>query len=177
MPGPDDKRLSKYLSLVLRHEPDKAGVTLDAQGWTGINDLLAGAQMPMTRADLERIVAQSDKQRFAISPDGTRIRANQGHSVPVDLDLQALPPPEFLYHGTVATFLDAIRAQGLRPMQRHHVHLSADIATATAVGARRGKPVILTVAAGQMAADGLAFWRSANGVWLTQSVPPRYLSE
>ncbi|MHA3915283.1 RNA 2'-phosphotransferase [Halovulum sp. GXIMD14793] len=175
MPGPDDKQISKYLSLVLRHAPEKAGVTLDAQGWVSVDALLAGSTLPITRSDLDRVVRDSDKQRFAISPDGSRIRANQGHSVPVELDLEEVTPPELLYHGTVAKALEVIRAEGLKPMKRHHVHLSPDIETAQTVGARRGKPVILTILAGQMAADGLRFWRSENGVWLTDAVAAPYI--
>ena len=171
---------SKLLSLVLRHNPETIGLTLDAEGWTVIDDLLARAARHgtfMTRPELDEIVATSDKKRFAISGDGLRIRANQGHSVDVDLKLAPLTPPDLLYHGTVEKFIDSIRRQGLIKGQRHHVHLSADLATAELVGQRRGKPVILTVPAGEMAKAGMAFFRSENGVWLTDHVPPAYIRE
>ena len=131
--------------------------------------------MPLTRAELEAIVATSDKQRFALSSDGTRIRANQGHSVEVDLALAPATPPERLYHGTVERALGGIRAHGLVRGARHHVHLSADLATATKVGARRGRPVVLVVRAAEMAAAGYAFFRSDNGVWLVEHVPVEFL--
>ncbi|WP_091448222.1 RNA 2'-phosphotransferase [Actinokineospora iranica] len=171
-------RLSKRLSLVLRHAPESVGITLDRAGWVPVDDLLAalarhGARM--SRDLLERVVAENDKSRFAFDETGTRIRASQGHSVPVDLGLSPAEPPETLYHGTVAAALPAIRAQGLRPMSRHDVHLSATRDTAVRVGARRGKPVVLTVAAAAMAADGHVFYLSANGVWLVARVPVQYL--
>ncbi|MBO8194995.1 RNA 2'-phosphotransferase, partial [Streptomyces oryzae] len=134
-------RVSKYLARHLRHDPARIGVSLDAQGWADVEELLAAATahgFPLTRAELEEVVARNDKQRYALSPDRTRIRANQGHSVDVELDLPALAPPPVLYHGTVPRVLAAIRAEGLRPMARHAVHLSPDRATATRVGARRG---------------------------------------
>lgn len=168
--------ISKFLSYVLRHAPDEIGLTLDAGGWAPVEDLLARAPMPLTAERLHEVVAKSDKQRFALSPDGSRIRANQGHSIPVDLGLTPVAPPETLYHGTHPGALDAIRAEGLRPMSRHHVHLSPDEDTARKVGARRGKPVILAIAAGQMALNGALFYRSENGVWLVDHVPPAHLS-
>lgn len=171
---------SKFLSLVLRHRPDLIGLTLDSEGWTSIEDLLARAAQhgtPISRIELDDIVATSDKKRFAISDDGLRIRANQGHSIDVDLKLAPLTPPDLLYHGTVDKFIDSIRCKGLIKGQRHHVHLSADLATAELVGQRRGKPVILTVLAGEMAKTGMAFFRSENGVWLTDHVPPAYIRE
>ncbi|WP_406861955.1 RNA 2'-phosphotransferase [Streptomyces sp. HUAS MG47] len=169
-------KVSKYLSKHLRHQPERIGLVLDAQGWTEIDALLRAAAahgFPITRAELDHVVAANDKKRFAI--EGTRIRASQGHTVEVDLDLPEAEPPAYLYHGTVARFLDAIRAEGLRPMARHHVHLSADRETATRVGARRGRPVVLSVDAGAMHRAGHVFHLSANGVWLTDAVPPRYL--
>ena len=174
----DDVRASKLLSLVLRHRPQDVGITLDEGGWVGVEPLLAAlraAGRPMTRADLERIVAGSDKQRFVIDPASDRIRANQGHSVPVDLGLPPAEPPDLLYHGTSAASVASIRRSGLRRGSRHDVHLSADIATASRVGARRGRHVVLVVDAARMAADGHAFRVSANGVWLTPAVPPAYL--
>jgi putative RNA 2'-phosphotransferase len=173
-------RTSKLLSLVLRHEPGRIGVTLDEAGWTDVDALLAAFAAhghPLTRDELEHIVATSDKQRFALSADRTRIRANQGHSVDVELGLAPVAPPARLYHGTVLPFLTSIRAQGLVKGSRQHVHLSADVETAIKVAARRGKPVVLTVRASDMAAAGHAFYRSANGVWLTEHVPPAFLDE
>jgi putative RNA 2'-phosphotransferase len=178
-PKPLDPRLialSRFLSRHLRHTPERIGITLDHGGWTDIGPLLeaaARAGLPATRADLDRVVADNDKCRFAV--DGERIRAQQGHSVPVDLGLEPLEPPPYLFHGTHRTVLAAIRAEGLRPMTRHHVHLAADRETAQRVGARHGSPVVLTVRAGQLYADGAAFLRSGNGVWLTAHVPPPYL--
>ncbi|MBV2354786.1 RNA 2'-phosphotransferase [Streptomyces sp. J2-1] len=175
----DDRRtvqVSKYLSKHLRHQPERIGLTLDAGGWAEIEELRAAAAthgFPFTRAELDHVVATNDKRRFAV--EGTRIRASQGHSVEVDLGLPPATPPPYLYHGTVAPALDAIRAEGLRPMNRHAVHLSADRDTATRVGARRGRPVILAVDAGAMHRAGHVFHVSANGVWLTEGVPVEYL--
>jgi putative RNA 2'-phosphotransferase len=171
-------KLSKLLSLVLRHNPGVLGLTLDAQGWVAVDDLLAAAQRhghALDTATLAQIVADNSKQRFAFSPDGTRIRANQGHSIPVELGLEPITPPELLYHGTARHLLTSIRESGLERRSRQHVHLSADTDTATAVGKRHGVPIVLTVAAGAMQAAGFAFYRSANGVWLTDHVPPEYL--
>lgn len=171
---------SRRLSYVLRHAPGTIGLTLDSAGWVGVEELLRGlaaAGVALSRAELEELVASSDKQRFALDASGTRIRANQGHSVPVDLGLaEAVPPPE-LFHGTVAKFLPAIRGTGLSRQSRHHVHLSPDVGTARSVGARRGRPCVLSVAAQQMVADGHRFYLSANGIWLTACVPYRYLTE
>jgi len=172
-------RTSKFLSLVLRHEPEAAHVELDAHGWVAVEELLQGAQQAGVALDrnlLAEIVRTSDKQRFAFSADGMRIRANQGHSVPVDLQLAPGQPPETLFHGTASRFLPSIRTQGLRPGTRQHVHLSADVATATRVGQRHGNPVVLSVHAGAMYAAGHCFLQAANGVWLTGSVPPSHLS-
>jgi len=172
-------RISKYLSLVLRHEPSAAGVSLDAEGWVAVDALLAGAArhgLAFTRAELEDVVRTNDKQRFAFSVDGQRIRASQGHSATVDLGLAPVPPPPVLYHGTIEAFLPSILAVGLEKRARQHVHLSADVVTASRVGGRRGRPVILRIAAADMHAAGFSFFRSANGVWLTDEVPARYLS-
>lgn len=169
-------RLSKYLAKHLRHEPERIGITLDAQGWVPVAELMAAAArhgFPFTRDELAAVVAGNDKQRYAL--DGDRIRANQGHSVPVDLDLPPAVPPAHLFHGTVARSMAAIREEGLRPMSRHAVHLSPDRETATRVGARRGKPVVLTVDAGAMHRAGHVFQVSANGVWLTSRVPAPFL--
>lgn len=172
-------RASKLLSLVLRHDPDSIGVVMDPAGWVGVDDLVAataGRNRPLTFELIEQVVATSDKQRFALSSDGRRIRANQGHSIEVDLGLDPVEPPPLLHHGTATRFLDSILAEGLRPGQRRHVHLSADRATATEVGARHGRPVVLDVDAGAMHQSGIVFHRSANGVWLTDAVAPQYLS-
>ena len=170
----DVVRLSKRLSYVLRHRPDSVGLTLDEAGWVDVEALLAALRI--SRAELDHVVATNDKRRFAYDGTGTRIRASQGHSHPVELGYQAAPPPAELFHGTVERFLPAIRAEGLRPGNRHAVHLSADAATARAVGARRGRPVVLRVDAAALAATGARFTRSANGVWLVAAVPPEYLS-
>ena len=171
--------ISKYLSLVLRHNPAAAGVTLDPEGWVRVEDLLAGAGRhghSFSRAELEEVVKQNEKQRFAFSPDAKRIRANQGHSVSVDLGFTPETPPEVLYHGTVERFLSPIMERGLDKRSRQYVHLSVDVATATRVGSRRGEPVILRIAAASMHSDGFRFYCSANGVWLTELVPPQYIS-
>ncbi len=169
----DVVRLSKRLSFVLRHRPESVGLRLDAAGWADVDELLAALRL--TRADLERVVATNDKRRFAFDETGTRIRASQGHSVAVELGYRSEQPPDELFHGTVERFLPAILAEGLRPGRRHAVHLSSDVATARAVGGRRGRPVVLRVDAAAQAAEGAAFTRSANGVWLVDAVPPSHL--
>ena len=169
-------KVSKYLSKHLRHQPERLGLTLDEGGWVEIDTLIEAAAahgFRFTREELDHVVASNDKKRFAV--EGTRNRASQGHSVEVDLGLAPAVPPPYLYHGTVARNLDAIRAEGLRPMNRHDVHLSPDRETATRVGARRGRPVVLSVDTGAMHRDGHVFHVSANGVWLTKAVPPEYL--
>lgn len=169
---------SKFLSLVLRHRPEAIGIRLDGQGWIAIDTLLAQCRAhgrDISRPMLDEMVATNSKRRFAVSEDGLRIRASQGHSVKVELGYDAAVPPEVLYHGTVAEAVGSIRARGLDRMRRHHVHLSPDTATAQAVGARRGKPLVLRVHAGRMHRDGHAFYLSANGVWLTPAVPPGYI--
>lgn len=174
----DDLRISRYLSLVLRHSPEKADVVLSPDGWGSIDALLLGAAshgMQFTRDDLDRVVRQNDKQRFELDETGSRIRAVQGHSVNVDLGLQPTVPPAVLFHGTHEGSVDAIRREGLRPMRRQHVHLSAAAETAERVGARRGKAVVLAVHAGQMHAEGSSFVRAVNGVWLCGAVRPRYI--
>jgi putative RNA 2'-phosphotransferase len=172
-------RISKFFSKHLRHAPREIGLALQPGGWVAVDDLLAATArhgFPVTRAELDVVVTTNDKQRFAFDETGTRIRANQGHSVEVDLELTAADPPELLYHGTAAASLPAILSGGLLKMRRHHVHLSKDIATALRVGARHGKPVVLAVAANKMTADGFRFFVSANGVWLVDHVPPNYLT-
>lgn len=169
-------RVSKFLSKHLRHAPGEIGLALDAGGWVGVPELLdacARAGLPITREELAHVVAANDKRRFEIA--GNRIRASQGHSVSVDLGLSVATPPAVLYHGTVERYLPAIRTEGLRPIRRHDVHLSPDVETARRVGARRGKPVVLTVQAGLMHRAGHEFRISANGVWLVAAVPPEFL--
>jgi putative RNA 2'-phosphotransferase len=171
--------LSRYISLVLRHEPRLAQLELDEQGWVQIDDLLNGAQKAgkrLTKELLLRIVRENDKQRFAISDDGQRIRANQGHTVAVDLGLAPIAPPARLYHGTVRRFLDDIFRKGICRGKRHHVHLSVDVETAARVGKRRGEPIILQVQSQQMHSDGYKFFCTENHVWLTEHVPPEYVS-
>lgn len=171
--------MSKTVSFALRHRPQDLGLTLDKEGWCSVQDLLAGLDthgLPMTLPQLQDLVARSDKQRFALSSDGTRIRANQGHTTKsVELTFQKKHPPAVLYHGTIERFLPAIFKGGLSPMKRHHVHLSADVASAMAVGGRRGQAVILEVRAGDLALAGQDFFLSDNGVWLTAPVPAKYL--
>lgn len=163
-------RASKFLSFVLRHKPDAIGLALDAEGWAEVAELVAKADIPLSPALIAEVVETSDKKRFALSADRRLIRAVQGHSITVDLGLAPFAPPETLYHGTATRFLDAIRAEGLRPRSRQYVHLSADAATATTVGARHGKPVVLTIAAGALHAGGQPFFQAQNGVWLTGPV-------
>jgi putative RNA 2'-phosphotransferase len=170
--------VSKFLSRHLRHAPADIGLSLEPGGWVTVNDLLAGCQragLPLTRGDLEEVVATNDKQRFAFDGTGEKIRANQGHSVEVDLQLQPATPPDVLYHGTATNALDEILKIGLKRMRRHHVHLSTAIPTAEKVGSRHGRPAVLVVDAAAMRRDGVEFYRSANGVWLVEEVPPAYL--
>ncbi len=178
-----DRRListSKFLSLVLRHRPEVIGVQLDSEGWVAIDRLLEAARQhgkSLTLELLHEVVATNDKQRFALSEDGLQIRASQGHSVAgVDLQLPPVEPLEQLYHGTIPAFLPGIRQQGLLKRSRHHVHLSADEATAVKVARRRGQPIILAIASGAMHAAGHMFYLSANGVWLTESVPISFIT-
>jgi putative RNA 2'-phosphotransferase len=173
-------RLSKWISLRLRHDPAGIGLAVDPAGWAAVDDLIAASArhgVRFDRAALETVVAQNDKRRFEFDETGTRIRARQGHSIEVELGYADAPPPELLYHGTADRFLPEIRRSGLLPMTRHDVHLSADVSTAHAVGARHGRPVVLTVDAAVMAAYGHTFRVTGNGVWLTATVPPQYLRE
>ncbi len=170
--------LSKFLSLVLRHEPELIRIELDDRGWVAIESLLGQCRAhgkDISRAMLDEVVETSPKRRFAVSEDGLMIRASQGHSVDVQLGYQPATPPEVLFHGTVASNLDSIKSGGLTKMARHDVHLSPDRQSARTVGARRGKPIVLQVAAGRMHRDGHAFFLSANGVWLTDHVPAQYI--
>jgi putative RNA 2'-phosphotransferase len=175
----DVVRVSKRLSYVLRHRPDSVGLTLDDAGWVDVDALLAALAahgLPLTREDLDRVVAGNDKRRFAFDDGGTRIRASQGHSVAVALGYAAEPPPDVLFHGTPVSNLPAILTEGLRPGNRHAVHLSPDEATARTVGERRGRAAVLRVDAAGLAATGAVFTRSANGVWLVDAVPPAFLA-
>lgn len=170
-------RASRFLSLVLRHKPEAAGVTLDEHGWADVEALLQGVSKrhPLTMEQLEEIVQTDDKQRYSFNDNKTKIRANQGHSIPVDVELAECEPPEFLYHGTGKKYFDSIMENGLLPKTRLYVHLSQDIETANAVGIRHGKPVVFSVMSGQMFKDGFQFFCSKNGVWLTKYVPSEYL--
>lgn len=172
-------RTSKFLSRILRHEPEEIGLSLRPGGWVPINELLRAlkrAGHPLTRAELEALVASNDKQRFTISEDGRRIRAAQGHSIAVELGLPAATPSAVLYHGTASANLDAIFAEGIQPGRRQFVHLSPDTDTAQLVGRRHGRAVVLRIDAAAMHADGHEFFRADNGVWLTAIVPSSYLS-
>lgn len=171
-------RTSKFLSLVLRHQPDAVGITVDAHGWAEVGALLRGmtdAGVPCDLQALREIVRTDEKQRYTFNEDGTKIRASQGHSFPVDLGLTQTDPPQVLWHGTATRFLKCIMQEGLKPMSRQYVHLSPDAETAYRVGIRHGKPVILQVDALRMVQDGMKFYRAENGVWLTDAVPPQYL--
>ncbi len=171
-------RTSKFLSLILRHEPERVGLELGDAGWVGVDELLKAVNshgVSLTLDDLKHIVATSDKKRFAFSEEGLRIRASQGHSVEVDLQYPPQTPPELLYHGTATRFLHAIRQHGLQKMQRHDVHLSAETRVTLQVGGRHGKPMLLTIRAGDMHRAGFVFRCSANGVWLVDHVPPQFI--
>ena len=173
----EKKRLGKFLALILRHNPGVVGIQLDREGWADVEELIRGIQRTRTfsREQLEEIVRTDEKMRYSFNEDGTKIRANQGHSVPVDLGLQALEPPEVLWHGSARRFHDGIMALGLVPKSRLQVHLSSDYATAVKVGARHGDPIVYQVLSGRMYLDGYLFYRSQNGVWLTDHVPAAYL--
>jgi len=172
-------KISKYLSFVLRHHPEKIGIKLDYHGWVTIEELLKAAKnhnFPIFERELYAVVEKNDKKRFSLDPSGTFIRANQGHSVEVDLQLEPQIPPDILYHGTGSHIIDSIKKTGLQKMSRHHVHLSNDITKARNVAKRkRGKPIVLVVDAMAMSQDGYHFYLSANHVWLVDEVPPRYL--
>ncbi len=173
-------RLSVFISLVLRHQPDAAGITLDEHGWADVEELIhgincTGREINMTI--LEEIVRTDNKQRYSFNEDKRLIRANQGHSVLVDVELKEQAPPEFLYHGTADRFLKSIMAEGLRPMSRLYVHLAEDIETAVKVGRRHGRPVVLKVSSARMNREGIPFYLSENGVWLTKKVDAEYLEE
>ena len=168
---------SKFISLILRHKPEAIGITLDEHGWANVDELIEGVSktQPLDMAMLEQIVAEDEKQRYSFNEDKTLIRANQGHSIPVDVELEEKQPPEILYHGTGEKFVSSIDEQGLIPKSRLYVHLSPDEATALKVGQRHGKPVIYKVRSGDMYKEGFKFFCSVNGVWLTKEVPVKYL--
>jgi putative RNA 2'-phosphotransferase len=175
----DHEKVSRRLSYVLRHAPESIGLALDPNGWVRVGALLDALRahgLALSADQLAEVVAANDKQRFAFDETCERIRASHGHSVAVDLGYEAQQPPPVLYHGTPRANLDAIKQHGLRPKSRHAVHLSPDVSTATAVGARRGEPVVFRVDAAALAATGATFTCSANGVWLVDSVPRQYLS-
>lgn len=173
------KRLSKFLSLLLRHQPELIGLKLNNNGWADVEELIQKSKSKkqfFTLEELEKVVATNNKKRFSFNEDKTKIRANQGHSVKyIDLELKVMNPPEYLYHGTVAKFIEAIQEKGLQKMSRQHVHLSKDIATATNVGSRRGKPIILGIKSAEMSQQGYQFYQSENGVWLTDHVPVSFI--
>lgn len=171
------KETSKFISLILRHKPETIGITLDEHGWANVDELIAGIAKthPIDMAILEQIVDEDEKQRYSFNEDKTLIRANQGHSIPVDVELEEKQPPEILYHGTGEKYVSSINEQGLIPKSRLYVHLSGDEETARKVGQRHGKPVIYKVKSGEMYNDGYKFFLSVNGVWLTKSVPVKYL--
>ena len=171
-------RTSKFLSLILRHEPKRVGLRLDSAGWVQVTEVLEAVNRNgifFTLDQLKHVVATNDKKRFEFSEDGQWIRASQGHSIEVDLQYERQTPPELLYHGTPERFLESIRASGLNKGQRHHVHLSPDPQTAAKVGQRRGRPVVLTIRSGEMHRQGHVFYRSANGVWLVDRVPVDFI--
>ncbi len=175
------KKISVFISLLLRHRPEVIGLELDEHGWADTEQLIEGiraAREPQfDRAALDTIVATDEKQRYSYSPDGRLIRANQGHSIPVDVELPAAQPPEFLWHGTGAKYVSSIDRMGLIPKSRLYVHLSGDYGTAVAVGRRHGSPVVYRVHSGEMARQGYIFYLSVNGVWLTDRVPAEFLEK
>ena len=170
---------SKFIALILRHKPETIGISLDEHGWANVSELVEGInrQQPFTMMDLEEIVKTDNKQRYSFNEDKTLIRANQGHSVPVDVELPEKAPPEFLWHGTGEKYTESIDKIGLIPKSRLYVHLSGDLETAKIVGKRHGKLVVYKVKSGEMAKDGFVFYQSVNGVWLTKEVPVKYLEK
>lgn len=170
-------KLSRYISMLLRHKPEAAGITLDKNGWADVDELIRGICRTryIDRKMLEKIVAEDEKQRYSFSSDKTRIRANQGHSVDVDVELEEKEPPEILWHGSAEQFGNSIDCSGILPKSRQYVHLSSDRETAVKVGSRHGAPIVYTVRSGKMFKDGYRFFLSANGVWLTKRVPVDYI--
>ena len=180
MAGKKNVTLGKFISKILRHEPGLIGIRVDEHGWADVEELIAGIQAAghpgFDMAALEEIVETNNKQRYSFSSDKRLIRANQGHSIPVDVELPVTSPPDTLWHGTADRFVPSIMEKGILRMSRLYVHLSPDEETARIVGRRHGRPVILRVDAGQMEADGYVFYLSANGVWLTTEVPVKYIT-
>ena len=172
-------KTSRFISMILRHKPGVIGITLDEHGWADVSELIEGVNKvhPLDMETLEEIVRTNEKQRFSFNEDKTKIRANQGHTIPVDVELEEKEPPEFLYHGTADKYVESIDCTGLEPRQRLYVHLSTDKEMAAKVGQRHGKPVVYRVNSGQMAKDGYRFYLSVNGVWLTKAVPVKYLEK
>lgn len=180
MESKNKKNLSKFIALILRHKPEAIGITLDENGWASVSELISGLKASGNEIDmqiLEEIVAEDEKQRYSFNSDKTKIRANQGHSVNVDVELKRAEPPEILYHGTGEKYVLLIGQEGLKPKSRLYVHLSKDIETAVKVGSRHGKPIVFEVKTGEMSRNGFEFFLSENGVWLTKSVPVEYLRE
>lgn len=173
----NNESTSKLIALALRHKPEEIGITLDEHGWANVNELIAGIAktQPFDMTALEKIVNTDEKQRYSFNEDKTLIRANQGHSIPIDVELEEKRPPEILYHGTGEKYTASIDKQGLLPKSRLYVHLSPDHNTAVKVGSRHGKPVVYTVAAGEMQKNGYVFYQSVNGVWLIKRVPAEFL--
>ena len=176
----DKTNLSKFIALILRHKPDTVGIMLDEHGWASVSELISGINACGNEIDmqtLEEIVAEDEKQRYSFNSDKTKIRANQGHSVNVDVELKKAVPPEILFHGTGEKFVSSIKSEGLKPKSRLYVHLSKDRETAVKVGSRHGKPVVFEVHSGEMSRCGFEFFLSENDVWLTKIVPAEYLRE
>jgi putative RNA 2'-phosphotransferase len=170
---------SRFLSLILRHKPQVIGISLDEHGWASVPELIEGISRtrPFNMEMLEEIVRTDEKMRYSFNRDKTKIRANQGHSLPIDAELTPCEPPEFLYHGTGEKYLTSIEKNGLIPKTRLYVHLSREYDTAVNVGSRHGKPIVYKVNTAKMSQDGYKFFISANGVWLTKAVPPEYLEK
>jgi len=176
----DLKHISKFMSLVLRHQPEEIGLQLDENGWANAKELVQKMNAKGIRVDIEiikKVVERNDKKRFAFNEDKTMVRASQGHSIDIDLALTAAEPPELLYHGTGEKNVAAILNEGIQKMNRQHVHLSKDKTTAINVGTRHGKPIVLTIRSGEMYKDGVLFYLSANGVWLTDFIEAKYISK
>lgn len=171
------RKISKYISLILRHKPGVIGITLDEHGWANVDELIDGISKTrkIDMDILEQIVREDEKQRYSFNEDKTLIRANQGHSIPVDVELEEIEPPKYLYHGTGKKYCDSIDKEGIISKNRLYVHLSEDVSTAMKVGSRHGKPVVYRVWAERMYEEGIKFYRSANGVWLTKYVAPEYI--
>ncbi len=173
------QKTSKFLSLILRHKPEVIGIELDGKGWANVKSLIAGVNKTgkyfLDMKILEEIVRTDEKGRYSFNADKTKIRANQGHSIKVDVDLKKCPPPEYLWHGTAEKYVESINENGLVPKSRLYVHLSADVETAEKVGSRHGKPVIYRIFSGEMDRQGYNFYISENGIWLADFIPPNFM--